>query len=103
MSHCSVKSNIALAGQHVAASGRQQQQQQQQQQQRHYDFKHPSVDDAALYALAVESCLLVGDMERWPAYDETEVGERGISISGGQKARISLARAVYSNADGKRL
>ena len=27
------------------------------------------------------------------------VGERGINISGGQKARISLARAVYSNAD----
>jgi ATP-binding cassette subfamily C (CFTR/MRP) protein 4 len=27
------------------------------------------------------------------------IGERGINISGGQKARISLARAVYSNAD----
>ena len=28
------------------------------------------------------------------------VGEKGISISGGQKARIALARAVYSDADG---
>lgn len=30
---------------------------------------------------------------------ETVVGERGIDLSGGQKARISLARAVYSNAN----
>ena len=29
----------------------------------------------------------------------TVIGERGINISGGQKARISLARAVYSNSD----
>ena len=30
---------------------------------------------------------------------ETEIGERGVNISGGQRARISLARACYSNAD----
>lgn len=30
---------------------------------------------------------------------ETTIGERGINVSGGQKARISLARAVYSDAD----
>ena len=30
---------------------------------------------------------------------DTEIGERGINVSGGQKARISLTRAVYSDAD----
>lgn len=30
---------------------------------------------------------------------DTVIGERGINVSGGQKARISLARAVYANAD----
>ena len=34
-----------------------------------------------------------------PAGDATEIGEKGINLSGGQKARISLARAVYSDKD----
>jgi ABC-type multidrug transport system fused ATPase/permease subunit len=65
------------------------------------DYKHPSFVDEDLYRIAVESCRIVADMEQWPDYDDTEIGERGISISGGQKARISLARAVYSDADCK--
>lgn len=36
---------------------------------------------------------------QWPAFDDTEIGERGVSVSGGQKARISLARTIYSDAD----
>ena len=38
-------------------------------------------------------------MEQFANHDETVIGERGINISGGQKARISLARAIYSGAD----
>ncbi|KAJ2894636.1 ABC transporter C member 13 [Coemansia aciculifera] len=38
-------------------------------------------------------------MESWPDKDLTLIGERGINISGGQRARLALARAVYSRAD----
>lgn len=38
-------------------------------------------------------------MENFAKGPDTVIGERGINISGGQKARISLARAVYSQAD----
>lgn len=47
----------------------------------------------------VKVCCLESDLKIFPSGDQTEIGERGITVSGGQKARLSLARAVYSRAD----
>lgn len=55
--------------------------------------------DPSFYDLTVEACALLDDFKNLPDGDQTEVGERGISLSGGQKARLTLARAVYARAD----
>lgn len=55
--------------------------------------------DPIFYNLVVEACALTRDLELLADGDMTEVGEKGISLSGGQKARIAIARAVYSRAD----
>lgn len=49
------------------------------------------------YQAVIKACALSDDFASLPAGDETEIGERGINLSGGQKARVSLARALYSN------
>ncbi|RCK54406.1 Oligomycin resistance ATP-dependent permease YOR1 [Candida viswanathii] len=55
--------------------------------------------DAEHYAKVIHACALIDDMKLLPAGDRTEIGERGVTLSGGQKARINLARAVYANKD----
>jgi ATP-binding cassette subfamily C (CFTR/MRP) protein 1 len=55
--------------------------------------------DEERYQEVLEACSLLPDLDVLPAGDQTEIGEKGINLSGGQKARISLARAVYGGAD----
>ncbi|KAK9869558.1 hypothetical protein WA026_003311 [Henosepilachna vigintioctopunctata] len=51
------------------------------------------------YNEVVRVCSLERDFQQFPEGDLTLVGDRGSSLSGGQKARINLARAVYRDAD----
>ncbi|KAH9102435.1 hypothetical protein AeMF1_020976, partial [Aphanomyces euteiches] len=56
--------------------------------------------DEARYDRVLSACQLKPDLAILPEGDATEIGERGINLSGGQKARVSLARAMYrENAD----
>lgn len=55
--------------------------------------------DETYYQKTLEACQLIPDIKILPDGDSTQVGEKGISLSGGQKARLSLARAVYARAD----
>jgi ATP-binding cassette subfamily C (CFTR/MRP) protein 4 len=55
--------------------------------------------DEERYKQVVEVCALLSDFELFPYGDKTLVGEKGKSLSGGQKARINLARCIYKKAD----
>ncbi|KAJ2096780.1 hypothetical protein GGI09_004184 [Coemansia sp. S100] len=55
--------------------------------------------DEEYYWKVIHACALTHDIKLWPSGDLTLIGERGINISGGQRARLALARTVYSRAD----
>ncbi|KIX99588.1 uncharacterized protein Z520_04221 [Fonsecaea multimorphosa CBS 102226] len=54
--------------------------------------------DDARYKKTLEACALLPDLANFRYGDLSNIGENGIGLSGGQKARVALARAVYSRA-----
>ncbi|KAF9270593.1 P-loop containing nucleoside triphosphate hydrolase protein [Marasmius fiardii PR-910] len=54
--------------------------------------------DEERYKKVLYQCGLERDISLFETGDATEVGEKGLTLSGGQKARVALARAIYSNA-----
>ena len=55
--------------------------------------------DEVRYNKAVHVARMTRDLELMPAGDSTEIGEKGVNLSGGQRQRLSIARAVYADAD----
>ncbi|KAK8110590.1 uncharacterized protein PG998_007047 [Apiospora kogelbergensis] len=55
--------------------------------------------DRKWYSEVIKACALQPDLDMLPNGDATEIGERGITISGGQKQRLNIARAIYYDAD----
>jgi ATP-binding cassette subfamily C (CFTR/MRP) protein 4 len=55
--------------------------------------------DAQRYNQVIFACCLDKDLQALPAGDNTFIGERGVNLSGGQQARVALARTIYSDAD----
>ncbi|KAJ2214245.1 ABC transporter C member 13 [Coemansia sp. RSA 487] len=55
--------------------------------------------DEKFFWQIIEACDLTQDIQEMPERDLTKVGARGLRLSGGQKTRLALARALYLRAD----
>ncbi|CAL6091952.1 Xenobiotic-transporting_ATPase / Multidrug resistance-associated protein [Hexamita inflata] len=55
--------------------------------------------DPIKYQKVVKICCLEDDFKIMADGDNTEIGGKGVTLSGGQKARVALARAIYSDPD----
>ncbi|KAG9750060.1 putative ABC transporter, partial [Aureobasidium melanogenum] len=59
----------------------------------------PAEIDESWYDAVIYACDLAKDISSMPDGDDTQLGSKGVSLSGGQKARLALARAVYARRD----
>ncbi|KAH7101149.1 P-loop containing nucleoside triphosphate hydrolase protein [Auriculariales sp. MPI-PUGE-AT-0066] len=48
------------------------------------------------YNMVLSACALIPDLNFLEGGDMTEIGDKGITLSGGQKARVALARSIYA-------
>ncbi|CBN77890.1 multidrug resistance-associated protein-like protein [Ectocarpus siliculosus] len=55
--------------------------------------------DQKRYDAVIRDCALERDLSLLPSGDQTGIGDRGVNLSGGQKARVGLARMAYAHAD----
>ncbi|XP_030749670.1 multidrug resistance-associated protein 4-like isoform X3 [Sitophilus oryzae] len=55
--------------------------------------------DLVRYEKVLTVCSLRQDIDRFPEHDRTLIGDKGLNLSKGQRARISLARAIYRSSD----